>query len=386
MITAKPFKQGKVIVISGPVGSEKTEELECFLDSIVDSGFKQEDNILVVRHPRDDKEPEYIGKHRVIVTEKVEEIYNKIRENTGSVVVAGISHYNQEIVALADAIVRSGRNLIASGLNLDNEGKPFGSMPGVMALADEVILAKAYCSERLCWNDQANRSTRKEPFLPICSHHYNFPNSPPIAEGGGGELELYIGSMFSAKSTKWARELDKVKKAGLEYVVFKWIGDSRGKEQISLHSGKTIKAFRVEKATEVSAYLKEHPKIRQVFIDEAQFLDNIYETVFDLLPKGYKISLTGLPRGFNRRGFGEFPALMCLADKINMRYAICMQCGEPATENQRIKIISGERKPAHYNDSLVLVGGKETYEARCLKHWELVGEPPLKYELGKFEF
>lgn len=428
MITAKPFKQGQVTVISGPVGSEKTEELEGFLDSVVDSGFKKGDNIVVVRHPSDDKRPEYIGKHQVKVTDDIGEIYNQIKEETASVVIVGISHYNSEIGELAEAIVRSGRNLIASGLNLDVAGKPYGSMPGVMALADEVILAKAYCSEELCRNEQANRSTKKGLFVPVCSHHYHYPKSPSIGEGGGGELELYAGPMFSAKSTSWARKLEKIEKAGLDYVVFKWIKDQRYKKEeergvsqkllkwvrnspskegnekicfankkevfekdmIVLHNKKTLEALLVRSANDIYTYLreppKEHQQVRQVFIDEAQFLNGIYETIFDLIPEGYKFSVTGLPRGFNRQGFGEFPALMCLADKINMRYAVCTQCGEPATENQRIKIVEGERKPVRYDDPLVLVGGKEAYEARCLRHWVLEGEPPLKYKLEKFEF
>lgn len=418
MITAKPFKQGHVTVISGPVGSEKTEEVEGFLDSVVDSGFKKGDNILVVRHPSDDPRPEYIGRHKVGVTDKVDEIYRQVKKETGSVVIVGASHYNLEIVELAEAIVRSGRNLIASGLNLSAEGKPYNSMPGLMALADRVILAKGICSAELCGNEQANRSTRKEPFLPVCSHHYTFPSSPPIGEGSGGELELYAGPMFSAKSTSWARKLEKVEKASLGYVVFKWIKDQRynkekkngekrffgliknqnhneeksafEKDKIVLHNKKTLEALLVRDAKDIYAYLKglskEHQGVRQIFIDEAQFLEGIYEMVFSLIPEGYKFSVTGLPRGFNRQGFGEFPKLMCLADKINMRYAVCTQCGEPATENQRIKIINGERKPACYDDPLVLVGGKEAYEARCLNHWVLKGEPELKYKLEKFEF
>ncbi|MGA9400982.1 MAG: thymidine kinase, partial [Haladaptatus sp.] len=41
--------------------------------------------------------------------------------------------------------------------------------------------------------------------------------------------------------------------------------------------------------------------------------------------------------------------------------AICAQCGEPATRNQRL--IDGE--PAHMDDPTMLVGAQESYEARC---------------------
>jgi thymidine kinase len=384
-LNAKPFVQGKFTVISGPVQSEKTEKIESFLDAVVDSGYKQDSNILIFRHPMDDPNPEYIGRHKAIVTHKVEDIYNNVKPSTRTAIILGASHFPADLVELTNALVRSNRDVITSVLNLDSECYPHGTAPGLMALADEVILAKAICSHPLCTNEEANRSSSEQgKFLPLCTHHYHYHNAPPIPNQDVGTLELFLGPMFSGKSTAWRREQIKMQRKGVPYVVFKWkedvrYGEKEGKEfeegQVTLHSGGKISAIMVKDAFGMETYLHQHKEIREVFPDEIQFFPGVFGMFARLLGEGYHFHGTGLPRGYNRQGFNDVPKLMCLADKINMHYAICVKCGDPATENQRIN---------QADKSLVKVGGAGDYEARCLKDWTLDGEPELKYKFEKF--
>jgi thymidine kinase len=50
-----------------------------------------------------------------------------------------------EVVDAVEALRRSGRHVIVTGLNLDFAGRPFGSMPDLMARADEVTMLTAIC-------------------------------------------------------------------------------------------------------------------------------------------------------------------------------------------------------------------------------------------------
>ncbi len=386
-LNAKPFVQGKFTVISGPVQSEKTEKIESFLDAVVDSGYKQDSNILVFRHPMDDPAPEYIGRHKVMVTHRVEDIYQNVKPSTRTVIISGASHFSSELVSLADALIRSNRDVIATVLNLDSECYPHGTAPELMALADEVLLAKAICSHSLCTSEEANRSSSEQgKFLPLCTHHYHYYSAPPISNQNVGTLELFLGPMFSGKSTAWHREQIKMQRKGVPYVVFKWkedvrYGEKGGEEfedgQVSLHSGEKIPAVMVKDAAGMETYLRQHKEIREVFRDEAQFFHKLYDVTVRLLGEGYHFHDTGLPRGFNRKGFNDVPKLMCLADKIKMHYAICVKCGHPATDNQRLN---------QEDKALIKVGGAGDYEARCLKDWTLEGEPELKYKFEKFEW
>ncbi len=403
-LTGKPFQQGSLKIIAGPVSSGKTEKVEAYLDSLVDSGFKRDSNIVVVRHPSDDKHPENLGRHHTAVVSTADDLYSRIKMHTGTVIIMGASHFeDKNIVDLADALVRSNRQVVLSGLNLTSEGKPYGFMPQFMALANEVELAKGICATADCYNDNANRSRiARNEFLAACAHHYSNPDLPLLAAGKEGSLELFVGSMYSGKSTQWFRELKRVQKAGIKPIVFKWSQDDRYGEMtterfqegnVTLHRGEKVPAITIAQGEDIREYLAEFPEKKEIFIDEGQFIGGLYQVIFDLIPKGYSFSVTGLQRGFNRKSFGDIPALMCLADTINMNYALCVECGHPAPENQRMKRVNGgDPIPAHYNDPLQAVGGKDTgtvdyfYQARCLKDWVLDGEPKNRYELNRFEW
>ena len=74
------------------------------------------------------------------------------------------------------------------------------------------------------------------------------------------------------------------------------------------------------------------------------------------------------------------PELLCLADRVDKLTAVCMKCGsDHATRTQRL--INGF--PADKSSPLIMIGGDETYEARCLKCYEL---PDKKAEEKKKGF
>ena len=55
------------------------------------------------------------------------------------------------------------------------------------------------------------------------------------------------------------------------------------------------------------------------------------------------------------------PQLMAVAEGVDKLHAICVLCGAPATRTQRL--IDG--MPAAWNSPTIMVGGSESYEARC---------------------
>lgn len=395
-ITLTPYTQGKFTFITGPVTSDKVGILETTLDAAKDSGYKTKDNILVFRHPKDSPKPEYIGTHRVTkVTDSVDEIFEEIRPKTRTVFIAGISLFEEgEIVQLVDALGRSDRNVIATGINLDAQGNPFGHNPGLMALADEVQLSKAYCSTAGCNDTNANRSSDiGGKFLAVCTHHYHYSLCPPVSPTDLGVLVMDVGPMFSGKTTGWERRMNRVLIQGIKPIILKPLKDNRYEEplgdifgpgNVTLHNRRVIRAINIRTTNHISEHLARNPEQKYVFIEEVQFIPELYELTFELLPRGYKLHYAGLARGFNRKPFNDVPKLMSLADTIEMHYATCVECGHPAPESQRVKKQNGELVPAHYDDPLELPGGEEKYQARCLAHWELPGEPQNKYTLERY--
>ena len=52
---------------------------------------------------------------------------------------------------------------------------------------------------------------------------------------------------------------------------------------------------------------------------------------------------------------------MAIAEMVDKLQAICVICGDPACRNQRL--IDG--KPARYDSPTIMIGGRESYQARC---------------------
>ena len=80
-----------------------------------------------------------------------------------------------------------------------------------------------------------------------------------------------------------------------------------------------------------------------------------------LANRGRRVIVAGTDTDFRGEPFGAMPELMAIAEVVDKLHAICVLCGGPASRNQRL--IGG--KPAPYNSPQIMVGGTESYEARC---------------------
>src|SRR5207245_827223 len=71
--------------------------------------------------------------------------------------------------------------------------------------------------------------------------------------------------------------------------------------------------------------------------------------------------LAGIDMDFRGLPFGPVPTLLAVAEVVDKLQAICVVCGDPASRNQRL--VNGQ--PALWDSPTIMVGGRETYEARC---------------------
>jgi len=178
-----------------------------------------------------------------------------------------------------------------------------------------------------------------------------------------GWIEVICGSMFSGKSEELIRRVHRVQIAKKKVQVFKPTIDNRFAIQyIYSHNGSKIKAINISQPKELLEKLD--PDTEVIAIDEAQFYsDDIVSICQKLADEGKRIIIAGLDQDFRGEPFGPMPKLLAIAEYISKLQAICMVCGNPASRTQRM--VNG--KPAKYSDPTILVGAKETYEARCRK-------------------
>jgi len=182
-----------------------------------------------------------------------------------------------------------------------------------------------------------------------------------------GWIEVICGSMFSGKSEELIRRVRRVQIAKKKVQVFKPAIDNRYEIQyIYSHNGSKVEAINVENPNDIPNMLKEDTEV--VGIDEVQFFhDDIIKIAQILADQGKRIIIAGLDQDFRGEPFGPMPKLLAIAEYIDKLQAICMVCGKSASRTQRL--VNGV--PAKYSDPTILVGAKESYEARCRKCHEI---------------
>jgi thymidine kinase len=177
-----------------------------------------------------------------------------------------------------------------------------------------------------------------------------------------GWIEVIAGVMFSGKSEELIRRVRRAVIARKRVQVFKSHLDERyaGVHRVTTHDGVTVDAVPVDSSAEIVRRVR--PDTEVVAIDEAQFLDEgIVNVAGALADRGVRVVLAGTDTDFRGEPFGAMPELMAVAEVVVKMHAICVVCGDPACRNQRL--VDG--KPAVYDSPTILVGGSETYEARC---------------------
>ena len=171
-----------------------------------------------------------------------------------------------------------------------------------------------------------------------------------------GSIEVISGGMFCGKSEELIRRVRRAKIAKQRVCVFKPKSDTRS-SQVHTHFGDCIESVEIDLPKELLQFQDDF----EVFaIDEVQFLDeSIIDVVEYLRNTGKRVIVAGLDMDYRGAGFENIAYLMAVADKVKKLSAICMVCGNPATMSYRTV----------GSDSRVLVGNKDSYEARCREHW-----------------
>ena len=187
-----------------------------------------------------------------------------------------------------------------------------------------------------------------------------------------GWLELVCGSMFCGKTEELLRRIRRAEIGRQQVQIFKPAIDNRyGLVRVASHNGVAREdAVVVQSAEAILERLSSGTEV--VAIDEVQFFDDtILQVVEKLAGNGLRVIAAGLDQDFRGEPFGPVAALMALAEYVDKLQAICVVCGAPASRTQRL--IDG--RPARYDDPVILVGGSESYEARCRACHAVPGRP-----------
>jgi thymidine kinase len=171
--------------------------------------------------------------------------------------------------------------------------------------------------------------------------------------------------MFAGKTEELLRRVRRALIAGRRVVVIGHSLDTRhGTDRLASHVGLDHPSLSASTVEAVRRAIPEGTEI--VAIDEAQFFGpGLVPLAGDLAAAGLTVLVAGLDVTFDGQPFEPLPSLMALAERVDKLTAICTVCGEEAVFHERV---TGTRSQA---GALVAehVGGTETYQARCRRHF-----------------
>jgi len=168
-----------------------------------------------------------------------------------------------------------------------------------------------------------------------------------------GWIEVICGCMFSGKTEELIRRLNRSLIAKQNVEIFKPVIDNRYHEDnVVSHNENSIRSTAVSFANDILLLAGD---CDVVGIDEAQFFDKEIVSVCNKLANaGKRVIVAGLDMDFEGKPFGPMPYLLAVAEFVTKVHAICAKSGELASFSYRLT----------EDDSTVLVGEKQEYEAR----------------------
>lgn len=169
-----------------------------------------------------------------------------------------------------------------------------------------------------------------------------------------GRIIVYTGPMFSRKTAILLAEYERSQIAERVTAAFKPALDNRfGMGIIKSRNAGSIEAYCISNLAELEEY-----EAQDYFIDEFQFLEGDIQVIQRLAAQGKNIYASGLDMTAEGKPFAIMQELLCIADEVEKRKAICVDCKNNATHS----FFLGKK------DKDVLVGDKE-YIPLCRECW-----------------
>lgn len=179
---SKVAQDAKLRVICGPMFSGKTKTLI----SVIKSYAAADKEVFVFKPKLDDRyaEDEVVShdkdSFKALNIKKPIEILDYYL-NADVIAIDEVQFFDESIVDVCQKIAQSGKEVIVSGLDLDYKAQPFGSMPKILAVADEIIKLNSVCtfcsgharfSHRISTESDIVVLGEKDKYVPLCRSCY----------------------------------------------------------------------------------------------------------------------------------------------------------------------------------------------------------------------
>jgi len=180
-------------------------------------------------------------------------------------------------------------------------------------------------------------------------------------------LKLILGPMFSGKSTKLIELIRKYKIIKYKIMIIKNQIDNRytNVSEIVSHNKDSEPCICLSNLNDIhtnnSTYIQQYNESKVIFIEEAQFFNDLFSFVQKALADNKTIYIVGLNGDSSQRNFGDIHRLLPLCDDIELLKACCKICMDetPALFSKRISA----------SEDQVYVGSGDEYIPVCREHF-----------------
>jgi thymidine kinase len=185
------------------------------------------------------------------------------------------------------------------------------------------------------------------------------------------ELTLVLGPMFAGKSTYLINKANNLINCGVEQDEILLINHSSDvrydTNKICSHNGQKINSKSINNLTDITNQILDtnslYSNLKYVFIDEAQFFNDLYVSIKTLLMQNTNdihIFIGGLDSDYKQEPFynSRILELIPYASNIIKLNAKCFKCDNKAPFTKRITASS----------ETILVGGADDYQPTCILH------------------
>lgn len=178
------------------------------------------------------------------------------------------------------------------------------------------------------------------------------------------EFVVYVGSMFSGKSSHLVSAVERHRIRGSRVACFKpSIDDRYANDAIVTHAGGKIGAIPVSHGRDITR-IASSMNADIIAVDEAFMIEGSAEACIDLFQKGLSVYVSSIEISSTLNPFSEIEKMMTYATKVKKCAAVCMSCGGDAHVTHRKIPLDGE----------ISVGGADTYEPLCWGCHPLTGK------------
>lgn len=181
-LAGETHRPGRIEVVCGSMFSGKTEEL---IRRMKRAKFaKQKVEIFKPALDTRYSEIDVVSHDRNTITSTPVDSSSAIALLSSDIDVVGIDEaqfFDDGLVDVCNTLANNGVRVIIAGLDMDFKGKPFGPIPALCAIADEVTKvhaicvkcgALAYVSHRLVDNDKRVLLGEQAEYEPLCRECY----------------------------------------------------------------------------------------------------------------------------------------------------------------------------------------------------------------------